>query len=149
MPSPEEAERSPAWAAWRWSRAALAGVHGGEAKGSAGARDLGDGCGDGGKELGFAGGLEAGGVEVNLVVLLGGEAEELGGEVLERVEEFGVALEQEPDVGAGEDHVENGLLAGLFVIGGCFCEGTGDGKVKGQTGGQDVLSQELLDAINR
>lgn len=83
-------------------QAALAGVHRREGVGPArGADSFHGGFGDQLK-LAVAEELEVFGVEGDAVVLLGFEAEDLGGEVLDSVEEFGVAGEEDWGVGAGE-----------------------------------------------
>ena len=89
--------------------AALAGVHRRQTEGMAGAGNLVDGLLGGGGELLIAAGFVAGGVEPDAMVLLGRKAEELGGEVLEGVEEVSAAIQQERNIRAGEVDVEQGV----------------------------------------
>ena len=71
--------------------AALAGVHGRETEGLAGVSYVRDSGGGGVAESTRARGLEAVGVEGDAIVVVGLEAEHLGGEVFEGAEELTVA----------------------------------------------------------
>ncbi len=53
-------------------------------------------------ELAVTGGFEACGVEGDSVMLFRFEAEDLGGDVLDCVEEFAIAGQEEGSIGAGE-----------------------------------------------
>lgn len=123
--------------------AALAGVHGREAEGLTGAGDFGDGLPGGGGELLVSAEFVAGGVEADAVVLFGGEAEELGGEVLEGVEEFGLTVKEEGDVRAGEVDLEDGGVA----IGRRGRTGLGV-NFEDHSCGLDVTVEEMSDRIN-
>jgi len=70
--------------------AALARGHGGKRERAARGSYLLDGCFGGELEIAVTGGLEAFGIEADAVVVLGFEAENLGGDVLDGVEEFAV-----------------------------------------------------------
>jgi len=83
-------------------QAALAGGHRGEGVGLLGGADLGDGCLSGAAELLVAVGFESAGVDGDAVVFFGLEAEDLGGDVLDGVEQLAVAVDEERGVGAGE-----------------------------------------------
>ena len=124
-------------------KAALAGVHGGEAEGLAGAGDFVNGLLGGPLELLVAARFVAGGVEAERMVLLGGEAEELCGEVLEGVEEFGAAVEEQGNVGAGEVDAEHGI--GTIGRGGRFGL---EMEFKGHSCSLDVTTQKFFDGIN-
>ena len=98
-------------------QAALAGVHWREGVGASRGAYLFDGSFGDHLQLAVAEELEVFGVEGDAVVLLGFEAEELGGEVLNGVEEFGVAGKEERGIGAGEFDGELGrwLRLGLCL----------------------------------
>ena len=124
-------------------QAALAGVHGGKADGPAGGYDLSDGFDDGFLELAVAVGFEAGGIEADAVVLVWWEAEELGDDVFERIEEFAAALEQKGEVGAGELEVKE---VGLLCVGPRAGVGVGDGmELEGEAGRVKGLAEEGQD----
>ena len=113
----------------------------------AGAADFGDGLRGGRGELLVAVEFIVGRIEADAVMLIGGEAEELGGEVFEGVEEFGVAVEEEGDVGTGEADVEDGVRA----VGRGGGRGVGRGgwidlgmHFQGHAGGLEVLSEEMF-----
>lgn len=106
-------------------QAAFAGVHGREGVGPAGGADAFDGgvCAE--AEFALALHFEVGGVEVDLIVLLGLEADDLGCKVLDGVEELGVAMEEEWSVGAGEFDAE--VRSGRGRVGGRARGGAGLG----------------------
>jgi len=83
-------------------QATLARRHRRERKGLAGCADLLDGHLGHEVELPDAVCLEALGVEGDAVVVLGFEAKDLGGDVLNGVQEFPVAGEEERGIGAAE-----------------------------------------------
>jgi hypothetical protein len=82
--------------------AALARGHGREGEGAAGGVHLFDSHLGHEVEFTVAGSLESLGVEVDLIVLFGFEAKDLGGDVFDCVEEFAVSGQQEGSVRAAE-----------------------------------------------
>jgi len=99
-------------------QAALAGVHRREGVGAARGADTFDGGFGDHLKLAVAEKLEIFCVEGDAVVLLRFKAEDLGGEVLDGMEEFSVAGEQERSIGAGEfDGDLGGWRGGLRVAG--------------------------------
>ncbi len=105
--------------------AALAGGHGRKGEGAAGGTDFFDRDFSHQVEFAVAGGFEAFGVEGDPVVLFGFEAEDLCGDVLDGVEEFAVAGEQERSIGSGEFDCDlGGSWGGVWIGGGrlgCTC----------------------------
>lgn len=90
---------------------ALTGGHGREGEGTPGSTHLFDGHLCHQIQFAIACGLETVGVEVDLIVLFGFEAQDLGGDVFDGEEEFAVSGEQERGVGPKEFD---------FDFGGCF-----------------------------
>jgi hypothetical protein len=88
--------------------AALARGHGRKREGATCGSYLLDGCFGGELEIAVARGLEAFGVEADAVVVLGFEAENLGGDVLDGVEEFAVVSQEQRGVGAGQLYLDVG-----------------------------------------
>jgi hypothetical protein len=74
--------------------AALSRGHGGKREGAACGSNLLHGCFGGELEIAIARGLEALGIEADAIVVLGSEAENLGGDVLDGVEEFAVVSQE-------------------------------------------------------
>jgi hypothetical protein len=82
--------------------ATLSRGHGRKGEGLACGSNLLD-CGFGGElEIAIAGGFEAFGIEADAVVVLGFETENLGGDVLDSVEEFAVMSQEQRGVRAGK-----------------------------------------------
>jgi hypothetical protein len=81
---------------------ALTGVHGLKRVRTASGTDFLDGGFSDKLELAVAEKLEVVGIERDAVMLFGFELEDLGGEVLDCVEEFGVTCGEERGVGTGE-----------------------------------------------
>ncbi len=101
--------------------AALAGAHRGEGEWLAGSANLLNGHLGHQVQFAIAGGLEAFGVEGDAVMVFRFEAEDLGGDVLNREEKLTVASEKERGVRAGKlDRDLRGVLGiGLGIgIGG-------------------------------
>lgn len=124
--------------------AALARAHGSEGVGFAGVADAGDSGGGLLLELEVALGFEAVGVEGNAVVLVGGEAEDLGAEVLECEKEFAVARGEEGGVGAEEVEGKNSGF-GVRIV------GSGEGEVEASVvkGGVEEVRGGLEDRVGR
>jgi len=122
----------------------LAGAHGGECIGFTGGADAGDGGGRLLLELKVALGFEVVGVEGDVVVLVGGEAEELGAEMLEGEEEFAVTGGEERGVGAGE--VEGERAGFCFRVGG---DGEGEVEVCVADGGVEEVRNGLEGRVYR
>jgi hypothetical protein len=87
-------------------QAAFARGHGWKGVWLAGGAYALDCSGGGGAEFAVAVGLEAVGVEGDAIVLLGLKPQDLGGDVLDGVKEFTVAVGEEWGVGAGEFYAE-------------------------------------------
>jgi len=87
---------------------ALARGHGGKRVGAARGSDVLDGCFSGELKIAVAGGFEALGVEADAIVVFGFEAEDLGGDVLDGVEEFAVVSQEQGGVGASQIYLDVG-----------------------------------------
>jgi hypothetical protein len=105
--------------------AALAGVHGREAEGLAGFFDVIDGGGSGLVQSTRTGGFEAVGVEGDAIVVVGLEAQHLGGEVFEGAKELTIAGQKKLGVGALALDVDVATLEAV----GIRCPGTGSDAV--------------------
>ena len=105
--------------------AALAAAHGSKAVGLAGAADALGGGFRGKAQLAGAQGFEIFGVKGDFVVLLVFEAQDFGGDVLERTEQLAAALREQAGIGPGEFDVD---LAG-FESGGIGGAGSGGDAV--------------------
>jgi hypothetical protein len=99
--------------------AAVAGVHWSEAMGLAGGANVLDGGSDGGANGADVGGFEAIGVEGDEIVVFWIEAEHLGGDVLEGVEEFCVVVEEEIGVRAATLYVEETAFETVWIDSAC------------------------------
>jgi hypothetical protein len=98
--------------------AALSRGHRRECVGLACGSDLLDGGVGGELEIAVAGRLEAFGIEADAVVVFGFEAEDLGGDVFDGVEEFAAMRQEEGGVWAGQFDFDVGTGGGLWG-GGC------------------------------
>ncbi len=122
------------------NHAALAAVHGIEAKGLAGALDFFGGGGGAEAEFFDAQQTVIVGIEQDARVILGGHAQHLHGQVLELEQEFGAVAEQEIDVGAAELHHH---IGGFKVV--CGGVAIGDDVVQIES---RFLQQGIEESIN-
>ena len=122
--------------------AALAGVHGLEAEGLAGVLDLIDSVVGGVAEGAGAGGFEAVGVEGDAVVVLGLEAKNFGGEVLEGAEDFAIVRQKEVCVRALAFDVDVAALEAVGIYG---TGAGGDAVFEAKTTGGGKQPHEVCD----